>query len=82
MRKKQVKELKKAILEDYLSDQEKNKIWEEAEKEAGDTKKIYRKKLFENGSKRDFLYKNGKKIFNKTPTNKKDIIEVKGGRNV
>lgn len=78
MRKKQIKELKKAILETYLSDKEREKLWEEAKNEEGDTRKLFRQKIWAKGSKRDFLYKSGKKIFKATPSNKKDVISVGG----
>lgn len=78
MRKKQIRELRRAILETYLSDKEREKLWNEAKNEEGDTRKLFRQKVWAKGSKRDYLYRNGKKIFKNTPSNQKDEIRVGG----
>lgn len=76
MRKVQTKELRRAILQHHLSDKEKNDIYNDAKSQPGDTRKIMRQKIWEAGSKRKYLYKQGKKIFKQTPKNRKDIIRV------
>lgn len=78
MRKKQIRELRRAILETYLSDKEREKLYNEAKNEEGDTRKLFRQKIWAKGSKRDYLYRNGKKIFRSTPSSQKNIIEVGG----
>ena len=78
MRKKQIRELRRAILETYLSDKEREKLWNEAKTERGDTRKNFKHKIWAKGSKRDYLYKNGKKIFKNTPKSQKDEIRVGG----
>jgi hypothetical protein len=78
MRKKQIRELRRAILETYLSDKEKEKLYNEAKNEEGDTRKLFRQKIWTKGSKRDYLYRNGKRIFKNTPSNQKDVITVGG----
>jgi len=78
MRKKQTKDLKRAILNSYLKDNEIENLYKEASREKGDTKKILKNKIWSKGSKRYFLYKNGKKIFKNTSSNKKELISIGG----
>lgn len=76
MRGKQVKELKQAILQDYLSEKEKEKIYNEVKDQPGDTRKLMKEKIWANSSKRDFLYRKGKEIFNNTAPSKRDVISL------
>ena len=76
MNGKQAKALKKAIKNQFLTDKEKERIYEIVKDQPGDVKKNIEKEFFKPGGFADNMYRKGKKKFNNLSRDDKDTVIV------